>query len=201
MTSSTALRRILEPLRRALARRGAEVRIDIHVDTSAYDRVIEDATWRLDKDADLGLATTRLAALQADIDRQREKHGLPRPVRRVRSGQPSMLSRLLTTVPLDAHRITTASLTPEAIGTESVDVAALDALYLRLKGARERLCVAQVLLAQAQRPASAGAAIAAAQSAELQGAINAIDRVGAFLPQWSRFDMPDVAAMEAPEFG
>lgn len=53
-----------------------------------------------------------------------------------------------------------------------------DTLYLRLKGARERLCVAQTLAPRAW------------QSEVLGGAIVAIDRVGAELPQWSRFDQP-----------
>lgn len=57
---------------------------------------------------------------------------------------------------------------------------AADDLYLKLKGARERLCVAQM----------------SPECDELDRrllgeAITNIDNVGARLPQWSRFDYPD----------
>lgn len=61
-----------------------------------------------------------------------------------------------------------------------------DTLYLRLKGAREKLCVAQTLAPRAW------------QSDVLGGAIDAIDRVGAELPQWSRFDQPEPEACTCP---
>ncbi len=54
-----------------------------------------------------------------------------------------------------------------------------DALYLRLKGAREKLCLAQM-----QCDSSGDRTI-------VQSAIDRIDLVGCTLPQWSRFDMPD----------
>lgn len=52
---------------------------------------------------------------------------------------------------------------------------AQDRLYLDLRGARERLCRAQV-------------AVDPSDSAVLQGAINRIDLVACDLPQWSRHD-------------
>lgn len=58
-----------------------------------------------------------------------------------------------------------------------------DDLYLCLKGAREKLCVAQVALGQIGDPRHAR---------YLQEALDRIDRVGAFLPQWSKFDLPTV---------
>ncbi len=52
-----------------------------------------------------------------------------------------------------------------------------DALYLKLKGAREALCVAQMHVEDdSERRA-------------LDKAVQAIDYVGSRLPQWSRFDM------------
>lgn len=57
-----------------------------------------------------------------------------------------------------------------------------DELYLNLKGARERLCRAQGLLPR--DPAWEG------QRTALGAAITHIDRVGVFLPQWSKYDEP-----------
>jgi hypothetical protein len=55
-----------------------------------------------------------------------------------------------------------------------------DALYLKLKGARERLCLAQMLITEdSDRRA-------------LQTALDAIDFVGVQLPQWSEHDRMDV---------
>lgn len=53
-------------------------------------------------------------------------------------------------------------------------------LYLKLKGAREKLCVAQMHV------------IDPTDSDALGKAIDAIDYVGSQLPQWSRFDHPPV---------
>lgn len=59
-----------------------------------------------------------------------------------------------------------------------------DELYLRLLGAREKLCQAQVLLPEVGRKHYAKA---------LDRAVDEIDRVGTFhCPQWSRFDVPDI---------
>lgn len=55
-----------------------------------------------------------------------------------------------------------------------------DRLYLGLKGARERLCRAQVLTVRGW------------QSDELGQAIVHIDRVGAMLPQWSEYDQAHI---------
>lgn len=60
-----------------------------------------------------------------------------------------------------------------------------DDLYLKLKGARERLCVAQTALGQGVGPGPRA-------SSALQEALDRIDQVGAFLPQWSKCDMPIV---------
>lgn len=54
-----------------------------------------------------------------------------------------------------------------------------DELYLRLKGAREKLCRAQVLCADDTDRAALGKAC------------DAIDYVGSQLPQWSKFDLPE----------
>lgn len=56
-----------------------------------------------------------------------------------------------------------------------------DGLYLRLKGARERLC--QVQSSGLLRPA---------QIKGLDRAITEIDRVGAYVSLWSEFDLPTV---------
>lgn len=56
-----------------------------------------------------------------------------------------------------------------------------DALYLKLLGARERLCVAQMLCKDHWR-------------GDLQLALDIIDAVGSTLPQWSRFDQPEYPA-------
>lgn len=61
----------------------------------------------------------------------------------------------------------------------------LDELYLKLLGARERLCRAQVLCAAHANP------VAARERLEL--AIEHVDGVGAFLPQWSVRNMPEIA--------
>lgn len=60
-----------------------------------------------------------------------------------------------------------------------------DRLYLDLKGARERLCRAQMHVQPGHRQ-------------ELQEALDLIDRLGVFYApaQWSRFDEPD-----APRWG
>lgn len=59
-----------------------------------------------------------------------------------------------------------------------------DELYLRLKGAREKLCRAQVLLPEVARNSHGKA---------LGRAIREIDRVAVFhCPQWSRFDVPEM---------
>ncbi len=55
-----------------------------------------------------------------------------------------------------------------------------DALYLALKGARERLCRVQV-----------GHGLTESQSRQLGVAVEMIDRVGTQLPQWSRHDRTD----------
>lgn len=55
-----------------------------------------------------------------------------------------------------------------------------DRVYLALKGARERLCRVQVDLVDEVDRAAIGKAI------------DGIDYVGVQLPQWSRFDGPDV---------
>lgn len=54
-----------------------------------------------------------------------------------------------------------------------------DTAYLKLKGARERLCVAQVHVAAPHRRL-------------LDDAIALIDIVGSSCPQWSQYDQPDV---------
>lgn len=59
-----------------------------------------------------------------------------------------------------------------------------DALYLKLKGARERLCIAQSLTRDPTDIAALGKAI------------DAVDFVGSQLPQWSRFDHPPVPASD-----
>lgn len=53
-----------------------------------------------------------------------------------------------------------------------------DALYLKLHGARESLCLAQMHC------------IDPVDTAALGKAVDAIDFVGSQLPQWSRFDRP-----------
>lgn len=53
-----------------------------------------------------------------------------------------------------------------------------DELYLKLKGARERLCVCQTLVGSD------------AHRRLLQEALDRIDLVGALTPQWSRHDLP-----------
>lgn len=55
-----------------------------------------------------------------------------------------------------------------------------DRLYLDLKGARERLCRAQTSVEHE------------AHREWLQSAIDRIDSIGAFLPPWSKFDLPEV---------
>ncbi len=60
-----------------------------------------------------------------------------------------------------------------------------DELYLALKGARERLCVAQVL-------------VDPSDSALLGGAIDRVDLVAADLPGWSRHDGGRVQGSSAP---
>lgn len=54
-----------------------------------------------------------------------------------------------------------------------------DALYLKLKGAREKLCVAQMHATAPHRKL-------------LQEALDLIDIVGSSLPQWSRYDQPTI---------
>lgn len=56
----------------------------------------------------------------------------------------------------------------------------LDQLYLHLKGARERLCLAQMLC------------VNAGDSRSLGEAVVHIDSVGSLLPQWSKFDRDDL---------
>lgn len=55
-----------------------------------------------------------------------------------------------------------------------------DALYGDLHAARERLCRAQTLLEHD------------GQRQLLQEALDRIDQVGVFLPQWSKYDEPGV---------
>ncbi len=57
-----------------------------------------------------------------------------------------------------------------------------DDLYLDLKGARLRLCRAQVEVDVLPH--------AHAHRGALQEAIDIIDHVGSFLPQWSKYDLP-----------
>lgn len=64
------------------------------------------------------------------------------------------------------------------------DLARSQDLYLRLKGAYERLCAAQVLC---DDPLDRQA---------LMKALEAVSYVGSQLPQWSRFDLPDVPPSE-----
>lgn len=64
------------------------------------------------------------------------------------------------------------------------DYDATDELYLRLKGAREKLCQAQTLLPEVANRHHRRA---------LGFAIREIDRVAVFhCPQWSRFDVPEM---------
>lgn len=60
-----------------------------------------------------------------------------------------------------------------------------DALYLALKGARERLCRASTLVADR------------VDQDLLSDAVRRIDLVGADLPQWSRHDGADPRRAEA----
>ncbi len=53
-----------------------------------------------------------------------------------------------------------------------------DTLYLRLKGAREKLCLAQM------------ATDSSGDRLIIQSAIDRIDLVGCQLPQWSKYDVP-----------
>ena len=68
---------------------------------------------------------------------------------------------------------------------------ARDQLYLRLKGAREKLCVAQTLIGEVGEWATG--------REELQEALDRIDAVGARLcpKQWSRFDAKEALASGA----
>ena len=65
--------------------------------------------------------------------------------------------------------------------TDHAPLTAHDELYLRLKGAREKLAEAQALLPYPHREA-------------LGCAIREIDRVAAVHCPWSRFDEPEVPA-------
>ena len=72
-----------------------------------------------------------------------------------------------------------------------MDADAVDELYLRLLGAREKLCAADVLLPTDSR--------GLLHRRVLGDAVALIDRVASYhCPQWSKFDMPP---LEDPDGG